>query len=187
MNNSLSSLFSSETVKNVKLTQTTVDNSFNVNKTKNIATLNNKSGVKIGTMGKAFKGKHSNSFGAKGLVSKSGFDTTYMDPKTVVLGSMDPELLRKILKEYLPQFRHCYQEELIDNENIKGVVNLNFTIGRSGKVIKIKIKGKRAKFSKRGVKCMRKVLKIIDFPKPKGGGVVDVRQPLNFFSERGVR
>jgi hypothetical protein len=30
---------------------------------------------------------------------------------------------------------------------------------------------------------MGQVLGIIDFPKPKGGGVVDVRQPLNFFAE----
>ena len=27
------------------------------------------------------------------------------------------------------------------------------------------------------------LLGLIDFPKPKGGGVVDVRQPLNFFAE----
>ena len=97
---------------------------------------------------------------------------------------MDPELLRKILREYLPQFRHCYQKELERNGNTEGVVEMNFRIMSDGAVSKIKIGSKGAKFSKVGSGCMAGVLKLIDFPKPKGGGVVDVRQPLNFFSEQ---
>lgn len=124
------------------------------------------------------------SYGSRGLASKSGFDSSYLEPKTVVLGSMDPELLRKILREYIPQFRHCYQQELIGHsEKIKGVIDLNFTITAAGKVGKYNIKVKDAQFSQKGVGCMGNVLGLIDFPKPKGGGVVDVRQPLNFFAE----
>lgn len=124
------------------------------------------------------------SYGSQGLANKKGYDSSYMEPKTVVMGSMDPELLRKILREYIPQFRHCYQQELIgQNEKIKGVIDLNFTISQEGRVIKHNIRAKDARFSKNGVGCMARVLSLIDFPKPKGGGVVDVRQPLNFFSE----
>lgn len=131
-------------------------------------------------------GSGSGSYGSRGLASKSGFDSAYLEPKTVVLGSMDPELLRKILREYIPQFRHCYQQELITNsDKIKGVIDLNFTISPVGKVSKYNIKVKDVQFSKRGVGCMGQVLSLIDFPKPKGGGVVDVRQPLNFFAETG--
>ena len=98
---------------------------------------------------------------------------------------MDPELLRKILQQYLPQFRHCYQQELVYNsEDIRGIVDLNFEILGSGKVSKVNIKAKDNRFSKKGIDCMGKVLSIIDFPKPKGGGRVAVRQPLNFFSEK---
>ena len=32
--------------------------------------------------------------------------------KTVVLGGMDPDTIRKILMDHLPQFRFCYQKEL---------------------------------------------------------------------------
>lgn len=132
------------------------------------------------------KGSGSGSYGSRGLASKSGFDSSYLEPKTVVLGSMDPELLRKILREYIPQFRHCYQQELIGNsDKIKGVIDLNFTISALGKVSKYNIKVKDAQFSQKGVGCMGQVLSLIDFPKPKGGGVVDVRQPLNFFAETG--
>lgn len=130
------------------------------------------------------KGSGSASYGSRGLAAKQGFDSSYLEPKTVVLGSMDPELLRKILREYIPQFRHCYQQELIGHsEKIKGVIDLNFTISALGKVAKYDIRAKDARFSKKGVGCMGQVLSLIDFPKPKGGGVVDVRQPLNFFAE----
>jgi hypothetical protein len=129
-------------------------------------------------------GSGSASYGSRGLASKKGFDTSYLETKTVVLGSMDPELLRKILREYIPQFRHCYQQELIKNsEKIKGVIDLNFSITANGRVGKMNIRAKDARFSRNGIDCMGQVLGIIEFPKPKGGGIVDVRQPLNFFAE----
>jgi pSer/pThr/pTyr-binding forkhead associated (FHA) protein len=137
----------------------------------------------IGSMGSDSRGSTSGSFGTKGLSSKSGFDSSYSITKTVVLGSIDPELLRKILREYLPQFRHCYQQELMGNEKVQGIVDLKFRIGAMGRASAIKVLSKKSAFSTSGKGCMAKVLSIIDFPKPKGGGVVDVRQPLNFFSE----
>ena len=138
----------------------------------------------VGSLGDSMNGAFNRDSGAKGLAAKGGIDTTYAAPKTVVMGSMDPELLRKILAEYLPQFRHCYQQELQRQEDVEGVLDMNFRINGNGKVGKINIKAKDSRFSGGGVDCMASVLKLIDFPKPKGGGVVDVRQPLNFFSER---
>lgn len=139
---------------------------------------------KVGSMGSDLAGAEA-STGSRGLSSKKGMDTSYIQTKTVVLGSMDPELLRKILQRYLPQFRHCYQQELATNsEDIKGIVDLDFVISGSGKVSKMDIKAKDNRFSKGGIDCMGKVLSIIDFPKPKGGGRVAVRQPLSFFSEQ---
>lgn len=147
--------------------------------------VNGTSAAEVGQLGKDSAGRGPASFGSKGLSSKSGRDTAYIQTETVVLGSMDPELLRKILQQYLPQFRHCYQQELAYNsEDIKGIVDLNFEISGAGKVGKVNIRAKDSRFSKRGINCMEKVLGIIDFPKPKGGGRVAVRQPLSFFSEK---
>ncbi len=141
-------------------------------------------GVGVGTLGSDASGSASASTGAKGLVSKKGFDHSYLEPKTVILGSMDPELLRKILQEYLPQFRHCYQQELMGaGKDLKGVIDLDFQISAAGRVSRTDVKAKDARFSRKGTDCMVAVLRIIEFPKPKGGGVVDVRQPLNFFAE----
>jgi hypothetical protein len=147
--------------------------------------VNGTSSAEVGQMGKDSNGRSTASYGSKGLSSKAGRNTAYIQTKTVVLGSMDPELLRKILQQYLPQFRHCYQQELAYNsEDIKGIVDLNFEIAASGKVGKIKVRAKDSRFSKRGLNCMSKILAIIDFPRPKGGGRVAVRQPLSFFSEK---
>jgi len=184
----LSSLFgASKNLKPTKINKNTA--STGTSGSKSLANVSDsalaaKSDSAVGTLGQDFSGNYDSSSGAQGLSSKSGIDTTYQDPKTVVLGSMDPELLRKILKEYLPQFRHCYQKELERNEGAQGVIDLHFRINPDGTVSKIGIKGKKARFSAQGSGCMAGVLKLIDFPKPKGGGVVDVKQPLNFFSEK---
>jgi hypothetical protein len=160
------------------------DTSFNSGTSDNGALV---TGANIGVgkfNGSDSKGSGAVSTGSRGLAAKAGFDSSYLEPKTVVLGSMDPELLRKILREYIPQFRHCYQRELIGNsDKIKGIIDMHFTINGNGKVTKFNIKVKDAQFSQKGVGCMGQVLGLIDFPKPKGGGVVDVRQPLNFLAE----
>jgi pSer/pThr/pTyr-binding forkhead associated (FHA) protein len=122
--------------------------------------------------------------GLGGGGNKRGMLVGDVATRTVVLGSIDPDLLRKILQEYLPQFRHCYQKELDKNSSkIKGVIDLEFTIGKSGIVVKTNVKARDSGFSNDGVGCLSSILKIIKFPEPKGGGIVDVRQPLNFYSE----
>jgi hypothetical protein len=115
---------------------------------------------------------------------KGSFDAGFTATKTVVLGSIDPELLRKLLREYIPQFRYCYQNELIKNPNLSGTINLNFTLNGKGKVVKSNVISKNGEFSNKGLSCMDGVLKMIPFPAPKGGGQVDVKQPLNFSAER---
>jgi len=134
--------------------------------------------------GKDAMGNYDHSTTTKGLANKKGIDTAFVQADTVIMGSIDPEILRKILGEYLAQFKFCYQQELQEqSEKIKGIVDLNFRIEGDGKVSKVNIKSAQTKFSDRGISCMSNILRMIDFPKPKGGGLVDVRQPLNFFAE----
>ncbi len=137
-----------------------------------------------GLGGKDAVGNYDRSTSTKGLANKKGIDTAFVQADTVVMGSIEPEVLRKILQEYLPQFKFCYQQELQEHsEKIKGIVDLNFRIEGDGKVSTVNIKTAATQFSPKGISCMSNILRIIDFPKPKGGGLVDVRQPLNFFSE----
>ncbi|PIK15397.1 AgmX/PglI C-terminal domain-containing protein [Halobacteriovorax sp. JY17] len=188
MNKSMASFFgstgsnSAKVVKNSNSNAAALGNSAKSATTSDIKAANSNA---ASGLGQDFKGSFDSSSGSKGLANKSGIDTTYTDQKAVVLGSMDPELLRKILREYLPQFKHCYQQELeYRNEHAKGVMDLHFRINSQGKAQRMKIKTKGSKFSDKGTNCMTGVLQMIQFPKPKGGGVVDVKQPLNFLSEK---
>ena len=125
------------------------------------------------------------STGSGGLSSKRGATKISQEmPKGVVKG-IDAKLIAKVLKGLIPQFKHCYQRELIRNKNIEGVINLRFRINATGDAKNIKVIGKRVSFSATGNSCIKKVLSLVKFPRPPSGGVADVRQPLNFSSLKG--
>jgi len=121
-----------------------------------------------------------NNVGTKGLSGKTRATTAYLEKTTKILGAMDPNLIRKIMREYIPQFRHCYQRELVSQPKVAGVFNVNFQISPRGRGINIRVKSKGKGFSAKGRTCLSRVVKLIKFPKPKGGGLVDVKQPMNF-------
>ena len=120
--------------------------------------------------------------GTKGLSGKTKSNTAYMEAKTKVLGSLDPALIRKIMKEHIPAFRYCYQQELLDNASVAGVFDVNFQINATGNGVRTFVKSKGQGFSRQGLTCIKRVVSRIKFPRPKGGGYVDVRQPMNFYT-----
>ena len=94
---------------------------------------------------------------------------------------MDPDVIRRILRENLPQFRHCYQKVLDQSSSsFSGVIDMNFIIGATGNVTKAGVSSSsNIPGSVRG--CVVNVLKGIQFPSPLGGGEVEVNQPFNFY------
>ena len=97
---------------------------------------------------------------------------------------MDPDTIRKILIDHIPQFRSCYQN-VLDRSSaaFNGVGKFNFIIGSSGYVTKAGINaGASVPSTVKG--CVVSVLKGIKFPSPQGGGVVEVNQPFNFLAKR---
>jgi len=122
--------------------------------------------------------------GAEGLSSKKAIYTAGIPSETVVLGSMDPDVIRRILLEHLPQFRFCYQKELERaGSEVSGAVKLNFTIGASGHVSNAGVDGSSS-LPGDVKKCVVGVLRGITFPEPMGGGTVEVKQPMNFYSKK---
>lgn len=123
--------------------------------------------------------------GAEGLSAKKAIFTAGIPSETVVLGSMDPDVIRRILLDHLPQFRYCYQKELerTGAETSSGVIKLNFSIGASGAVSQAGVEGS-SPLPADVKKCVIGVLKGISFPEPVGGGVVEVKQPMNFYPKK---
>jgi len=130
-------------------------------------------------------GKLATTKGTEGLSAKTGVYTAGIPSETVVLGSMDPDVIRRILREHIPQFRSCYQKELNRNtgRDISGSIRLVFTIGASGSVSRAGVDG-TTQLPANVKGCVVNVLRGIQFPSPMGGGTVDVKQPFNFYPKR---
>jgi outer membrane biosynthesis protein TonB len=142
-------------------------------------------GTQVGSLTGATVGKLAQSKGAEGLSAKRGIYTAGIPSETVVLGSMDPDVIRRILREHIPQFRYCYQKELDRNagKDVSGTIGLVFTIGASGHVSKAGV-SQTSNLPGHVRRCVVGVLRGIKFPRPMGGGTVDVKQPFNFMPKR---
>lgn len=140
----------------------------------------------VGSLTGASEGKIASSKGAEGLSRKGSIMMAGVPSETVVLGSIDPEAIRRILREHIPQFRYCYQSEL-DKSNkpgdLSGILHLNFTIGMTGKTVSQNLTGDQ-NFTGAIKDCVGNVLKGIQFPQPKGSGNVEVKQAINFYPQR---
>lgn len=121
--------------------------------------------------------------GVAGLSNKDSVYSVGMPGRTVVLGSMDPDLIRKILRDNVPLFSNCYQRELEGTGDVSGLVKLNFVIGSSGSVSKASTTTE-SNLPDSVISCVTKVLRGIQFPPPMGGGTVEVAQPLNLQPKR---
>lgn len=134
-----------------------------------------------GSLTGATVGRIDTSKGAEGLGTKGTILLSGTPEDVVVMGSIDPDLVRKILLEHLAEFRYCYQKELdATDKAASGILVLLFKINSTGGVSSANVTGPTHITS--SVKsCVAGVLKGIQFPAPKGGGVVEIRQPLNLY------
>ncbi len=137
-----------------------------------------------GSLVGATTGTIGTSKGAEGLSAKRAIYTAGIPSETVVLGSMDPDVIRRILMDNLPKFRYCYQSELEKSgAELQGVIKLNFVIGASGNVSQAGVDDSSS-LPAPVKRCVVDVLRGIQFPEPMGGGTVEVKQPMNFYPKR---
>lgn len=137
-----------------------------------------------GSLTGATTGTIGTSKGAEGLSAKRAIFTAGIPAETVVLGSMDPDVIRRILMDNLPKFRFCYQSELDrSGAELQAVIKLNFVIGASGHVAQAGVDD-ASNLPGQVKRCVVDVLRGIQFPEPMGGGTVEVKQPMNFYPKR---
>jgi hypothetical protein len=106
--------------------------------------------------------------------------------KVIYVSTINPNAIRKVLRDHIPQFRYCYQNELDlakNSEAFKGVINLRFFIASAGKVIRSEVTSDVI-ISEKVPECIKNVLQGIQFPEPKNGGTVEVNQPMNLYTKR---
>lgn len=136
----------------------------------------------VGSLTGVTNGAMASSKGSEGLSTKGSVIVAGVPDDTVVLGSMDPDAIRRRLLEHLSEFRYCYQSELDEKKSkeVSGVVHLNFNINPEGSVSSANVTSNSG-ITPAVKSCVAGVLRDIEFPKPRGGGVVEVKQPMNFY------
>jgi hypothetical protein len=92
-------------------------------------------------------------------------------------GDLDKNIIRRYIRRKLPQIRHCYERELMVKQNLAGTVLVDFQISPGGVVQGMAAAG----LGHAAVEgCVAEAVGAIQFPKPTGGGYVNVRYPFVF-------
>ncbi|MCK5884078.1 MAG: AgmX/PglI C-terminal domain-containing protein [Bacteriovoracaceae bacterium] len=106
-----------------------------------------------------------------------------IDEEIVYQDSLDPEVIAAIIKRYMPQIEHCYEARLSQDSGLKGKVTVYFQIISTGGVASPKILATTLK-DQITERCIINKIRKWKFPKPRGGGVVDVNYPFLLMSTR---
>ncbi len=119
-------------------------------------------------------GKGGGNFGAKG---EGGIGTVGGDP--IILGALDRSLIDEVIKRHMNQIRYCYQRELTKNPSLGGKVVIKFVIAKDGTVSSAE---KKTSTMNNGAveQCIVGRFMRMQFPQPKGGGIVIVSYPFIF-------
>lgn len=103
-----------------------------------------------------------------------GFDST--PPETD--GSVDPELIRQVIRAHASQIRFCYEERLASRPDLAGKVRVRFLIDGQGHVAQASIAdGSTLDDGPLGA-CLLSRFRSWLFPAPKGGGTALVTYPV---------
>jgi|GEM_PF-4592368 len=96
-----------------------------------------------------------------------------------VMGSLDKNIIRRVVRQHRNEIRYCYEKELVKNPNLGGKVDVKFTVSPTGSVASAAVAS--STLNNASVEsCITKKIKRWKFPQPKGGGIVVVKYPFNF-------
>jgi hypothetical protein len=98
-------------------------------------------------------------------------------------GDLDKAIIRRYIKRNIDKIGYCYEHELLANPEMEGTVTVSFFITPSGSVTGAQGSG----FSQKVASCVAEVITGIEFPKPSGGGGVQVNYPFTFHHATGAQ
>ncbi|GEJ55925.1 adventurous gliding motility protein GltG [Anaeromyxobacter diazotrophicus] len=138
--------------------------------------------IGIGAVGTKGRGGGLGGYGSGvgGLGAKRDRDVAIATGETKVLGAIDPELIRKVIRDHADQVRYCYEQQLTLNPKLGGKVAIKWQINADGRAsatlldpsVPIDSDGLRTVGE-----CIMSRIRTWEFPKPKGGGMAIVTYP----------
>jgi len=94
-----------------------------------------------------------------------------------VRGSLDKEIIRRIIRRHINEVKFCYEQELTKKPQLGGRIMVQFTIAASGQVIASVLQNSTMGNAK-VENCTVQAVRRWEFPKPLGGGIVIVSYPF---------
>ncbi|MCP3103854.1 adventurous gliding motility protein GltG [Myxococcus sp. K15C18031901] len=137
--------------------------------------------VGIGGIGTKGRGGGTGSYGTGVgvLGGKSSVDVGITSSDVDVMGSLDKELIRKVIQMNRGQIRYCYESLLNRFPKLGGKVSVKFVITATGSVASSSVAQSTAGNAELET-CVAGRVRTWKFPEPKGGGVVVVTYPFIF-------
>jgi len=132
----------------------------------------------LGTKG---RGSGSSGYGSGGgsFGFKSEGQIRYSSGSPIILGALDRTLIDAVVRRNLNAIRYCYQRQLTKEPSLQGKVVLKFVIAKDGTVASASIKS--SSLANAAVEsCLVARFQRMQFPEPKGGGIVIVSYPFLF-------
>jgi hypothetical protein len=136
--------------------------------------------IGIGAVGTKGRGGGLGGYGSGvgGLGAKRDRDISVATGETKVLGAIDPELIRKVIRDHAAQVRYCYEQQLALNPKLEGKVSIRWQINSDGRASSTVLNHADTTLSNDQVaQCIMSRIVTWEFPKPKGGGIAIVTYP----------
>jgi pSer/pThr/pTyr-binding forkhead associated (FHA) protein len=137
----------------------------------------------VGTAGRGGGGRGGSGYGqgAGNLGEKDDKMPTVIPGRPLVTGSLDKEIIQRVIRKHRREIAFCYEQALQKNKTLAGRVKVKFTISGTGDVIAALVQKGSSTLKDSSVhSCMSSKIRRWVFPEPKGGGIVVVNYPFNF-------
>jgi TonB family protein len=133
----------------------------------------------LGTIGKGGGGGNGSGYGrgAGGLGGRRAHAPDVIPGQANVRGSLDKEIIRRIIRRHINEVKYCYEQELTKKPELGGRIMVQFTIAASGQVIASVLQNSTMG-NARVENCTVQAVRRWEFPKPLGGGIVIVSYPF---------
>jgi hypothetical protein len=133
----------------------------------------------LGTIGKGGGGGNGSGYGrgAGGLGGRRAHAPDVVPGTAQVRGSLDKEIIRRIIRRHLNEVKFCYEKELMKKADLFGRVMIQFTISGTGQVVASVVQNSTMN-NPTVEQCIAGAVRRWEFPKPQGGGIVIVSYPF---------
>ncbi|MEZ4385392.1 MAG: VIT domain-containing protein [Nannocystaceae bacterium] len=134
----------------------------------------------IGVIGKGGGGGTGSGYGRGGGADFGGRGARVprvRQAKALVSGSLDRDIIRRIIRAHINEVRHCYNQGLQRDPKLAGRLAIKFKILGTGAVAK-EVEIETSIGDEKVDQCVSKALRRWKFPKPEGGGEVVVTYPF---------